>query len=139
MRFAGTLTPHNGAWVWEHEMNIRPEEMGQKDSGFLRFTDDSGNMMIENCVDGTYSEEWERIDDAAQTGGCGLLFRSARGMMVVAGAHFIMVRNSEDPLLEISHGAAAGAMNTWLITNSTLPWCEGEVLVRPDEIWYAAP
>jgi hypothetical protein len=121
--FAGILMQQNDAWLWRRDMDIQPPT-GKRDIGRLRHRDESKNLMIEEGVDEPYVEIWQRIDNGAAF----VLSDSDRALLVVVvGNHFLLCHQS-NPLLELSHGIRNGPMSKWTITDSTLPWREGQNL-----------
>jgi hypothetical protein len=122
--FAGILTQQNDAWQWHREMDFQPTT-GKRDIGRLRLSDSTGNLMIEEGIDEPYLEIWQRIDDGdAFT----LRHYTNRGLLIVVGQHFLMCLQHDDALLELSHGMREGPMSSWTISDSTLPWREGDAL-----------
>jgi hypothetical protein len=123
--FAGTLQQCQGAWLWKRELDIQPPG-GTRDIGRLRFVDNANNVMIEEGVDEPYEEVWERI-----ARGNAVVLRSDdksnREFFIGVGGHFLYSRTPRaGGLLEISHGLQTGAADQWKISESTLPWREGE-------------
>jgi hypothetical protein len=84
--------------------------------------------------------------------------RARGGCLIVVGEHFLLAIDHRDPLppasslsrlanatttdtnavrwldMEISHGICDGRMNQWRITDSTLPWREGQPLF-PEKVF----
>jgi hypothetical protein len=136
--FAGTLEVANGAWLWNRWLDFNPPT-GKRDIGRLIFADEHKQMMIEEGVDESYTEVWERIDDAASTNGEAFVMRlrSERevGMLVAVGRHFILaidnrkIDGSDHQIhpfnVEISHGIRTGPISEWIVSDSACFWREG--------------
>jgi hypothetical protein len=128
--FAGILTRQDDAWIWQREFDLLTVR-GRRDIGRLRFTDSTHRLMIEEGVDAPYVEVWERIDEASSGAAYRLDEGGHRGMLVVVGGHFLMaLQRSGGTPLELSHGRPAGAMDEWIVTDSTFPWREGRRLLE---------
>jgi hypothetical protein len=129
--FAGTLAVANGVWLWNREIDCQPRT-GKPDIGRLMFTDEHKRTMIEEGVDEPYVEIWERIDDAASTGGQAFVARlrgdREAGLLVAVGEHFILAVDRQKAGIEISHGMRRDSISEWIVTESTFPWREGTSL-----------
>ncbi|MDP9173816.1 MAG: hypothetical protein M3O30_08115 [Planctomycetota bacterium] len=138
--FAGALMQSETDWLWKREIDYQPPT-GNRDIGRLEFTDPERKLMIEEGVDQPYTEVWERIDDAASTGGEAWVLKlepnanDERGLLIAVGNHFMLAldrRKKGDGAtpdvfnMEISHGKRAGPVSQWIISDSIFPWREGQ-------------
>lgn len=147
--FAGRTAYARGIMHWQHEFEFQPPD-GTEDAGYARPA--GPGRMRETGLDGSYVEAWRRLDDG---GGRFLVLRAAgagreRQLLVLAGDHYIYVRDREAPLpraesmralvaarpelaasapdCEFSYGRIKGGEAPWQVRRSTLPWREGGTL-----------
>ncbi len=131
--FAGILEQESDAWVWKRWIDFQPPT-GGRDIGKLKFLDESGRRMLGEGVDQPYIEHWEKIGDGASSAGEAFVAHlPGEGFFITVGGHFLIVidrrKSSDSPLnMEISHGMSQGAMENWIVTDSTFPWRQGRPL-----------
>ena len=156
--FAGNTSVAGDIATWHHEIDFQPSD-SSPDIGRLERADDT--HMLEHGLDSSYVESWRSGDDAK---GRFLALRiesdgRLQRMLVVAGDHFIYVRNrgrdlpaaeSLDSLIvstkatraqiiafvdcEFSFGLVRGGSVRWQIERSTIPWRQGRHLELVDSL-----
>lgn len=156
--FTGTASVIGDTATWQHEIDYQPSD-SSPDIGRIERVDDA--HMLEHALDSSYVESWRSSGDVS---GRFLALRIARDgrlerMLVVAGDHFIYVRNRErdlpaaeslDSLIvstkatraqiiayldcEFSVGRVRGGPEPWEIEHSTIPWREGRRIELVDSI-----
>ena len=156
--FAGYTTADGDIATWHHEIDFQPPDTSA-DVGRLERIDDS--HMREHALDSSYIESWRSL--GAGDGRFLALFEErdarVRRVLVIAGDHFLYVRNRERDLpagesidslvratspsraqiieyldCEFSYGHVRGEASPWTIEQSTLPWREGKRLDYVDEL-----
>lgn len=143
---------------WHRQVDFQPVRAG-RDYGRMAFRD-GGATVEEYGVDAEYRETWVHLPRS--TGPTGAWRKPAAGcfgeLLLVAGACFFHLRDRARPLppgadlpalalrpdgaalldMELSFGSWEAAAARGTITHSTLPWREGQLLVRgPD--WNVLP
>jgi len=156
--FAGRTTVVGTTATWHHQIDFQPPD-GEEDVGHLKVL--TGRRMHETGLDGSYTESWKSATDGD---GRFLVVQTERDgrpqrLLVVAGDHFVFVRNrvkdlpraaSLDSLIASTHpsraqvieyldcdfsfGRVRGGSIAWEIQRSTLPWREGRRLEFVDEL-----
>lgn len=156
--FTGSTTVSDARATWHHEVDFQPPDSGE-DIGRIEQIDDA--HMLEHALDGSYIESWRSLSSGD---GRFLAVRVEREgrldrMLVVAGDHFLFVRNREHDLpmaesldsliaatrasraqiieyldCEFSAGRVHDGSVAWEIQRSTLPWREGKHLDFADEL-----
>jgi hypothetical protein len=152
--FAGQLTARDGICLWRRDLDYQPSSDDLDEARFAI----EGEVMIEDGIHSDYQEIWRReprslaplaafelTEDTAQP--------YAAGLLVVAGDHFMEIRNRLTPLprgkklaevvtaaLEAGdRDAAVAALSmrislgridagAWSVTLSSYPWLEGRPL-----------
>ena len=160
--FAGTMEQTPLGWHWVRELDYQPFT-GRRDIGRLRYADPDSLLMIEDGVEESYVEEWERMSLGGERSIVMVLQTpgGSRGYLVASGRHFIYAldrrpalppANSLEDLLpkpfapssapidwrwcdmEISMGAALGYWSEWTVSRSTFPWREGRPLFEDQPV-----
>jgi hypothetical protein len=156
--FAGNATVEGDIATWHREIDFQPSD-SSPDIGRLERIGDA--RMLEHALDSSYVESWRSGDDSR---GRFLALRMQRNgrlerVLVVAGDHFIYVRNRERDLpgaeslesliastkasraqiiayldCEFSVGRVRGGPVRWNIERSTIPWREGRALELADSL-----
>lgn len=151
--FAGQLSADPQICRWRRDLDFQPPS-GSADEGTW---DLDGDVMVERGLDGGYEEIW-RLEPASR--GPLLAFGLAsdaaksglRGLLVVAGDHFLAIRERPQPspagrtlkevvaaavaagelgqaraalAMPIAYGRIAGGAVPWEVQLSTWPWLEG--------------
>lgn len=156
--FVGATTASGLLATWHHEIDFQPPD-GSADVGRLERVDDA--HMLEHALDSSYIESWQSTAPGEQRFLAIRVERNGRlvRMLLVAGDHFLFVRNREQDLpaaesldslivqsratraeiveyldCELSYGVVSGDSTRWQILQSTLPWREGRRLDFVDEI-----
>jgi hypothetical protein len=156
--FAGYTTSVGDIATWHHDIDFQPADTNA-DAGRLEVVDDS--HMREHALDSSYVEAWRSLSTGD---GRFLALNEERGertrrVLLVAGDHFLYVRNRERDLpaaesidslvratkpsraqiieyldCEFSYGRVRGGTSPWTIERSTIPWREGKRLEFVDEL-----
>src|SRR5579862_4987983 len=123
--FAGTLAENEGAWLWDHEIDLHPRP-DQHDIASLGFEGGKHRMIqqkIDQGIDPSCTQVWDRIDDGDSTDGqvfiALLQTHIETGMLIALGDHFMYARSGTT--VEISHGYRVGPFREWLVSESTDP------------------
>ena len=156
--FAGYTTSVGDIATWHHEIDFQPPDTSA-DAGRLEHIDDA--HMREHALDSSYIESWRSL--GAGEGRFLALSEERAGrlrrVLVVAGDHFLYVRNRQRDLpaaesidslvsatrssraqiidyldCEFSYGRVRGGATPWMIEQSTIPWREGKRLDYVDEL-----
>lgn len=155
--FAGITEVNDDLCQWHRAIDFQPPS-GREDIGRMRF--ESSERVLEDGLDGSYHEVWERLPEslgrnwgtwlAAYDGrqGCLLvagdcfLFAASRAAALPAApslAHLLESRGDAETLLdfELSFGRHYQGAQPWRIERSTLPERVGQALlparVDPDQ------
>ncbi|CAN5901080.1 hypothetical protein BH11GEM1_BH11GEM1_29770 [soil metagenome] len=156
--FAGHVRATGDTITWQHEIDFQPPD-GEADIG--RVERIGSAQMYEHALDSSYIESWKSV---ATGEGAFLVIRGTRArrlvhLLVVAGDHFMYVRNREKdlpnavPLYSLTHpphasraaiiayldcefstGRVRSGSVPWEIQSSTLPWKTGRRLAIVDSI-----
>jgi len=146
--FAGSFEITGDFCRWRRELDYQPPG-GPPDEAHFRI---EGDILVETGIHAAYEEIWQReTPPGAELASFRLLLddSAARGLLVLAGDHFIAVEERRGPLPEasslaalleddpergaerlgmlIAYGRISGEGGTpWRIALSTLPWLEGQ-------------
>ena len=156
--FTGRTRMTGAVATWSHEISFQPSD-GTTDAGRLERKSDG--IMYEHGLDGSYTEAWKTVPGRA---GRYLVIRIERSgrldrVLIVAGDHFLYVRNREKDLpvassldslmsstnatrdqvieyldCEFSTGWVTDGHSPWVIQRSTLPWREAHRLDLVDQV-----
>lgn len=152
--FAGQLSVDGGVCSWRRDLDFQPPGPTPDEGNW----EIEGPVMIERGLHAEYEEVWVRDADVRgpleafrRTGG-------RRGLMVVAGDHFLAVLDRPHPLpggeslaaivaaelaagdraaalarldMPICYGLVRGGGSPWEVRLSSWPWLEGQGLAPP--------
>lgn len=151
--FAGLTQVEDDLCYWHRLIDYQPVG-GTADIGEMRF--DTPDRLIEDALDGSFQETWERLPDSlgvnwgqwlrpadgSSRGACLLvagdyfLFAAERTVGLRRGGHLrehIVATSPARQLalmaFELSFGRRTSAARPWLITHSTLPGRAGQLLL----------
>lgn len=151
--FAGELSAAGSVCLWRRDLDYQPPN-GSLDEATFAVKD---GVMIEDGIHSAYQEIWRQEAPAAAPLLAYRLAGETKGLLVIAGEHFLEIRDRAVPLppaesltaymtetlgagnreaaiaalsMRICHGRAAGAAR--LVTLSSYPWLEGTDLGAVD-------
>jgi len=150
--FAGSFEIEGETCRWHRELDYQPPG-GPPDEAYFRI---EGDILVETGIHAAYEEIWQReTPPLANLAAFRLVpgAAKARGLLVLAGDHFIAVEERRPPLpaaaslaellaaadgparieeqlgMLIAYGRVSGAGGSpWRIGLSTFPWLEGQSL-----------
>jgi hypothetical protein len=151
--FAGLTVVQSDICQWHRLMDYQPVT-GDTDIGRMRF--ETPDIVIEDALDASYQETWERLPDSLGAN-WGLWLNAAedssrQGCLLVAGDYFLFAAERPTPLrhgghlrdqvavasaierqtqlsFELSFGRRQHGSTPWLISLSTLPGRAGQRLL----------
>lgn len=152
--FAGRTQVSGDICQWHRVIDYQPAG-GPPDIGRMRF--ENSNRLLEDGIDGSYHEVWERLPDSRGTN-WGIWLQAAdgserQGCLLVSGDYFLFAAERMVPLrpgeplgdqlvtanplqrfgllaFELSFGRHLQGSTPWLITHSSLPGRAGQQLLK---------
>ena len=146
--FAGVTEINGELCQWHRAIDFQPPS-GRDDIGRMRF--ERADYLLEDGLDGSYHEVWERLPDSlGRNWGTWLVAADGRqGCLLLAGDYFLFAAGRADALppaeslsvlldggaaealltFELSFGRHQGGRTPWLIELSTLAGRAGQALL----------
>jgi hypothetical protein len=152
--FAGQLTADERVCVWRRDLDFQPPSASPDEGTYAL----DGDVMIERGIHADYEEVW-RLEPASRGALIAFALKSGaggpRGLLLVAGDHFLSITDRPDPLppgetlkdiveaalaeggpaaaakvltMPIVYGRIAGGSIPWQVVHATWPWLEGQGL-----------
>lgn len=127
--FAGELTATGNVCLWRRDLDYQPPNDSVDEATFAV----KDGVMIEDGIHSEYQEIWRQEAPAAAPLAAYRLVGEAKGLLVVAGEHFLEIRDRATPLapaesltVHVTEALAAGNRDA-AIAALSMPICYGKV------------